>query len=122
MVKYVDIVIKGDNNQDWGMTVAVFDALHGKLFHLFPRAASIYVQSDNATHYSGSSVFRWVIQRNQEWRAAGQATIARWIFTEAQRGKTALDGHNSFVSMKLDQFVRRGMELSSSCNFVGPIL
>ena len=77
--------------------------------------AKVVLQSDNASCLSSQDHIALVYAMNERnaTKFKGSAQIVRWIYTEAQTGKTFLDTHFSYINKKMIAFVQDGNDMVS---------
>ena len=105
---FLDTMIANDSSQDTFMAIAVFEGLMNYVHTEFPDYSSVILQSDNGSAFGSVSLVYWIAWRNKQWREQNVATVKKYVYTEAQRGKTGLDAHFAFVSYKINQYVNLG--------------
>ena len=59
------------------------------------------IQSDNASGISSINLIPFIYEMNSYNKRKKLPVISRWIFTEAQTGKSKLDAHFSFLNIKI---------------------
>ena len=92
---FADCVIKGYSGQDHVQVAAVIQLAVEIVQDHHPAAKKIMIQSDN------SSVFNMNTRLHNEEKLV----LSRWVFTEAQTGKTRLDTHYSFLNKNYQAYV-----------------
>jgi hypothetical protein len=102
---YFDSVLIG-RKQNALQVQVVLENLVAEVKQLVSLLKSIVLVSDNGAAFSNYSNFQFVWSRNLVgWKT--DVVITRWMFFEAQCGKTALDTHFSFVSKSLQTFAKK---------------
>ena len=102
--RYVDVV-SNNGTQNAHQVQALLNAVLPSIKDLVPSATQLILVSDNGPAFSGQDNFRFCFHRNKlQWDCG--LTLARWLYFEAQCGKTTLDTHFSFVNIVLQRFAR----------------
>ena len=107
--KFYDIVIQGYSTQYSLQIQSILSILHELMFEDYPLVFNIILQSDNAPAYSSSENIRCIYQLNKKDKI--HPTISQWVNSEAQKGKTKLDCHFSYVGQQFCRFVESGSNM-----------
>ena len=67
------------------------------------------IQSDNASNFASQELIPFVFSMNTKLDDGRKIVFRRWIFTEAQTGKTRLDTHYSFLNKNFNHMWRMKM-------------
>ena len=103
-VFYFDFVITSSKQDASQVQTALQEFLKYVQLH-FAFIKRVIIVSDNGTSLSNASNVGFVWRRNKDrWNA--DIIIERWLFFEAQCGKTILDTHFSYVGLAIRRFAR----------------
>jgi len=109
---YVDYVIKGYSGQDHIQVGALIQAIKDdperRTRH--PNVNKLILQSDGASCLSSAQHIPLIFALNYE---NPETQIVRWIYTEAQTGKSRLDTHFSFLNLKFKAYVLDGNAMTT---------
>ena len=109
---FVDIVIDGDGDQDVSTSAAMIEALMRSLSISYPWIRKVVLVSDNGSHFSSYDVMYFIYRMNARLHAEGiQIMVVRYVFTEAQWGKSRLDTHFSYSKGTLRAWVASGHDV-----------
>ena len=104
LTRYIDVV-SSEATQDASQVQSLLSAVLPSIKEFIPSATQFTVVSDNGSAFSGQENFRFCFGRNKvQWDCG--LTLTRWMYFEAQCGKTTLDTHFSFVNIVLRRFAR----------------
>lgn len=101
---FLDVVVTS-NKQDASQVQTVLEEMV-KFIHLsLPNVKRIIIVSDNGAALSNSSNIGYVWHRNlNKWDV--DLLIERWVYFEAQCGKTVLDTHFAYVGLCIRRYAR----------------
>jgi hypothetical protein len=102
--RYIDVVTS-NGKQNAYQVQSLLGATMPLIKELIPTATTFTLVSDNGSAFSGGDNLRFCVGRNRSsWGC--NLILDRWLFFEAQCGKTTLDTHFSFVNIVLRRFAR----------------
>lgn len=102
--RYIDIV-SNLSKQDVHQVQQLLAACIPQVKQLVPTATTFTLVSDNGSAFSGADNIQFCFSRNQDkWDC--DLVLKRWLYFEAQCGKTTLDTHFSFVNIALKRYAR----------------
>lgn len=105
--RFFDVVITS-NKQNASQVQTVLQAMIKEGARLFPAMKNVIIVSDNGASLSNSSNIFFVWSRNNDgWEGAPNVRVKRWMYFEAQCGKTVLDTHFSYLGNALHRYARR---------------
>ncbi len=107
--KFYDVVVQGFSTQNAFQVQSIVQYVRKLIKSDFPLVSRIIIQSDNASAYSCANHIRFVYQLNI-YRPYF-TTIVLWVNSEAQKGKTRLDCHFSYVDLRFRKFVQARNEI-----------
>lgn len=84
----MDHVVENESKQDVALVISIFEAVIIAIKKVFSHITTIFLQSDNASCYQNCSIDAHSIPS-----FAHCLCIRRYIHTETQDGKSALDAH-----------------------------
>lgn len=100
---YIDQILEGENKQEVPSTIAAIDAAVEYLCRSFMWLRSVILLSDNAKCYqSMEATLILNLINGSRWRVH----IERFLHTETQDGKSALDAHFGRGSSQVDSFMK----------------
>ncbi len=102
--KFYEVVVQGFSTQNAFQVQNIVQYVQKLITSDFPLVSRITIQSDNASAYSCADHIRFVYQLNIS--RPHFATIVQWVNSEAQKGKTRLDCHFSYVGLQFRKFVQ----------------
>jgi hypothetical protein len=108
---FVDYIIDGYTGQDNLQVAAVVQQIMRTVQDRHPGVKKVIIQSDNATGFASQELIPFIFHMNTKLRADGKAMLTRWLFTEAQTGKTRLDAHFSFMKNRFQAYVEDGNDI-----------
>lgn len=108
---YIDIIFKGYSGQDNVQVSSALQLLVEKVHEMLPSVATIVLQSDNASCFESQNLIPFVYHLNRESESKHLPIIRRWLFTEAQTGKSRLDTHFSYLNVTMSAFVEDGNDI-----------
>jgi hypothetical protein len=73
---------------------------------------SIVFQSDNAGCYSSGVLIRFIFHFNDVQRKLNRPVVERWMFNEAQTGKSRLDTHFSYLNIHFKSYIASKNDLT----------
>ena len=74
-------------------------------------AKNITIQLDNASGFASQELIPFIFNINTRLDDERNVVLRRWIFTEAQTGKTRLETHYSFLNKKIQAYVENDNEI-----------
>ena len=103
---FIDMILSNTSDQKANVTCACIEALLSEIGLKFPQIERVYFQSDNAGPFSATMLapFCYLLNKQQN----GLPKVLGWTYTEAQSGKSMLDGHFSYVNIWIDAWVMKG--------------
>jgi hypothetical protein len=102
---YVDAV-SSNSKQDGTQVQVILTKVVRVIKELAPMAAKFTLLSDNGAAFTASAHMAFAVSQNSKrWDA--DIVLERWLFFEAQTGKTALDTHFAFVGMLVYRYARK---------------
>jgi hypothetical protein len=110
-VTFNDFICRSDATQDSNQVHNILQLLPSLIRKKFPLVKEIIMQSDNASCFSSGSNVSFIHHFNKQLKAINLPIFKRWIFTEAQTGKTQLDTHFSYVQKHLKSVVDSGRDI-----------
>ena len=96
-----DYVVKGYISQDHVQVGAIIQLASRITNDNGLEIQNIMIQSDNASGISSINLIPFIYEMNSYNKRKKLPVISRWIFTEAQTGKSKLDAHFSFLNIKI---------------------
>lgn len=108
---FVDYVIDGYTGQDNLQVAAVVQQMMRTVQDRHPGVKKVIIQSDNATGFASQELIPFIFHMNTKLRAECKAVVTRWLFTEAQTGKTRLDAHFSFIKNRFQAYIEDGNDI-----------
>jgi hypothetical protein len=78
----------------------------------FPLVERFIIQSDNASCLSSLNHIAFLNEANKYWMENLKFWVSRWIYTEAQTGKTYLDTHFAYINKKVERYVKGGKDVT----------
>lgn len=106
---FEDIVIDGDGDQDVTTSSAMIEALVRSLSKTYPWIRKVVFVSDNGSHFASYDIMYVIYRMNARLHAEGSnLMVVRYVFTEAQWGKSRLDTHFSYSKGTLRAWVASG--------------
>jgi hypothetical protein len=101
---YIDAVSM-NSKQNGRQVQSILSLVVPEVKTVVPGATSIILLSDNGPAFTSKDNMAYIFRCNQtKWST--DLFVKRWIFFEAQCGKTALDTHFSFVGIRIRRFAR----------------
>jgi hypothetical protein len=102
--RYYDVP-SSNNKQNAFQVQSLLNLMVPEFKMLVPGASQFILISDNGSAFSGAEnlAFCWA-RNNIQWGCG--LTLTRWMFFEAQCGKTTLDTHFSFATIVFRRFAR----------------
>lgn len=95
-----------NSKQDGVQVQAILTQVFPLITQLIPAARRVILLSDNGAAFTCKENMKYVWKRNKDfWGLA--LTVTRWIFFEAQCGKTILDTHFAYVGLLIRRFARK---------------
>ena len=104
-IEFCDFIIDGSSTQDAEQVQQLLVAIVHRIKNRYPMVKEILIQSDNAACFSNSLNLSFIFNMNIKNILEKLPIISRWIFSEAQTGKTRLDSHFSYVNLQLSKYV-----------------
>lgn len=101
---YIDVVCS-QSNQDAKQVQSLFTKALAMVKDIVPAVKEIILLSDNGAAFSSTENMMYIWERNRDGFGLG-VRVSRWIFFEAQCGKTLLDTHFSFVGIVIRRYAR----------------
>ena len=100
---FIDIILENTAAQSASITCASIEALLGEIALKFPHIKQVHFQSDNAGPFTAQVLAPFCYLLN---KLGGLPEVMRWIYTEAQSGKSMLDCHFAYINIWIDAWVR----------------
>lgn len=113
-----DYVVKGYISQDHVQVGAIIQIASRIINGSGLKIQNIIIQSDNASRFSSINLIPFINNMNSYNKKKKLPVISRWIFTEAQTGKSKLDAQFSFLSIKFKSFVEDKNDIIVEYNIV----
>ena len=113
-VEIHNVFSNGDCTQNWYFTFNAFEATLNNFRSRHEDVKSVIIWSDNGPHYHNTSVILWLTRLHE----ACSMHIERYLFFEAQKGKTSLDSHFATFKFAMKGWMKRGNDLLSSEDIV----
>ena len=113
-VEIHNVFSNGDCTQNWYFTFSAFEATLNNFRSRHEDVKSVIIWSDNGPHYHNTSVILWLTRLHE----ACSMHIERYLFFEAQKGKTSLDSHFATFKFAMKGWMKRGNDLLSSEDIV----
>jgi hypothetical protein len=102
---YLDVV-SSNSKQDASQVRTLMSKVLPVVKELIPSAKSVVIISDNGPSFASADHIKFVFDQNRikwDWGLV----LDRWVFFEAQCGKTALDTHFAFIGILIRRFARK---------------
>ena len=108
MHNFIDCVIYDSASQGGKDLLPPLEAIFKHIAEYFKETTckTLIIVSDNATNFTGASLFPFIHSLNANPELP---SVKIWMYSEPQRGKTLLDTHFSFVTLKLNQALLAGI-------------
>lgn len=119
-IHFYDIVVEGYSNQDATQVQGLVCILKEIVKKDYPSVVNIVLQTDNASAFSSAEHIRTIFQLNERLKLL--PIVQRWINTEAQKGKTKLDTHFSYVGKQFEKYVGSGRDMYSERTIVALVI
>ena len=84
-----DVFSNGDCTQNWFFTASAFGAYFRNFHARHPAIDTVSIWSHSGPHYHNISLMLWLMRLPEFC----PLTVDKFLFFEAQKGKTALDAH-----------------------------
>jgi len=112
-IQFRDYVMEGYASQDNIQVAAMIEEILKDLGSRFPDLKEVIFRSDNASCFSSQMLIPYINNMNQVRVQDNEVPLTRWIYFEAGTGKTALDGHFSYLNVKIKSFVQAGNDVTT---------
>lgn len=101
---FLDLIVNGDGDQDVATSIALVDALVHHIRKTYPQIKSMFIISDNGSHFSSFDMLYFIHRLNERLKDM-EFRVARWIFTEPQWGKSRLDTHFAYLKALIKRWL-----------------
>lgn len=103
--KFIDTICL-NSNQDGNQVQAILSLVVPIIKELVPSTTRVILLSDNGAAFTSKENMKFVWRQNQQAWGAG-LQVVRWVFFEAQCGKTILDTHFAYLGILIKRFARK---------------
>jgi hypothetical protein len=100
---FVDYIMQNSSKQNFVSVIVALEEVVIGVKKSNPQITSVVFQSDNATCFSAHSFIVLIYLLNVRLEKHN-IRVARWIFTEAQSGKSRLDTHFAYVNLVFTRY------------------
>jgi hypothetical protein len=120
MQNYIDVV-PSSAKQDAAQVQTILRIAVVEVHRIIPSARNFILVSDNGAAFSSKDNIDFCFNQNKS-RWGCDLFLQRWLYFEAQTGKTALDTHFAYVGISIEKFARKNIAVKNHVDVVNALI